>query len=55
MLPGESSNFLSRNLVNLISLFIKAEQPPRIQLDLSDEIIAGALTTHEGQVRYSRG
>jgi len=54
LLPAESSNFLSRNLINLISLFIQAEEPPTVKLDLEDEIIAGALATHKGQVRYSR-
>jgi NAD(P) transhydrogenase subunit alpha len=53
-MPGDASNFYGRNLINLLALIIKAEEPPVINLDLEDEIIATALVTHEGSVRFQR-
>jgi NAD(P) transhydrogenase subunit alpha len=54
LMPSDSSNFFARNLMNLLMLVIKAEEPPKLNLDLADEIVAGALVTHQGAVRFQR-
>ncbi|MFQ5716525.1 MAG: Re/Si-specific NAD(P)(+) transhydrogenase subunit alpha [Nitrospinales bacterium] len=54
LMPADASNFFGRNLINLMFLLIKAEDPPSLNLDLSDEIIDKALATHEGAVRFKR-
>ena len=56
MMPSDSSDFYARNLVNILELIIKTddEKPPALNLDLEDEIIAGALATHDGQVRFQK-
>jgi NAD(P) transhydrogenase subunit alpha len=53
-MPGDSSNFYGRNLVNLLALIVKAEEPPKLHLDLEDEIVAKSLATHDGAVRFKR-
>ncbi|MFQ5673375.1 MAG: Re/Si-specific NAD(P)(+) transhydrogenase subunit alpha [Nitrospinales bacterium] len=53
-MPADASNFFARNLVNLLSILIKAEDPPTLNLDLQDEIVDKALVTHEGTVRFKR-
>lgn len=53
-MPGDSSNFYGRNLVNLLALIVKAEEPPKLHLDLEDEIVAKSLVTHDGTVRFKR-
>ncbi len=50
----DASDFFARNLLNLLLLMIKPEEPPGWHIDLEDEIIQGALATHEGQVRFKR-
>lgn len=54
LMPTDASDFYARNLINLMYLFIKAEEPPALNLDLEDEIIAGTLATHEGAVRFQK-
>lgn len=54
LMPSDSSNFYGRNLLNLLELIVKAEEPPQLNLDLEDEIVAGALTTHQGEVRFKK-
>lgn len=54
LMPSDASNFFGRNLVNILELIIPPEEPPVIKLDLEDEIIAAALVTHEGNVRFKR-
>jgi NAD(P) transhydrogenase subunit alpha len=39
----------ARNLFNFISPFIKDGE---LQLDWNDEILAGSVFTHEGQIRH---
>ncbi|MFQ5481252.1 MAG: Re/Si-specific NAD(P)(+) transhydrogenase subunit alpha [Nitrospinaceae bacterium] len=53
-MPSDASNFYGRNLINLLELIIKAEDPPTKHLDLEDEIIAAALVTHAGAVRFQK-
>ena len=54
LMPSDSSNFYARNLLNLLQLIVKDEETPSLNLDLEDEIVAGALVTHEGAVRFQR-
>lgn len=55
-MPGDASNFYGRNLINLLELILKQESADKVilNMDLNDEIIAGALVTHEGQVRFQK-
>ncbi|MBV9403184.1 MAG: Re/Si-specific NAD(P)(+) transhydrogenase subunit alpha [Candidatus Eremiobacteraeota bacterium] len=46
-LPFHASQLYSRNLFSLLQLLIKDGQ---IHLDLNDEIIKGAMLTHEGEI-----
>ena len=48
-MPIHGSTLYSRNLTTFILEFWKDD---KFNLDLEDEIIAGALVTHEGQVRH---
>jgi H+-translocating NAD(P) transhydrogenase subunit alpha len=48
-MPVHASEMYSRNLFNFISPFIKNSE---LQIDWTDEIIAGSLFTHEGQIRH---
>ncbi len=48
-MPMHASEMYAKNLYNLISPFIKDGQ---LTLDWSDEVIAGACLTHEGQLRH---
>ena len=54
-LPGtvaeDASSVFARNLVSLLQLLMGKEG---FKLDLADEIIAGALLTHAGEVRHAR-
>lgn len=54
LMPSDASDFYARNLINLLMLLIKAEDPPALNIDLEDEIVVGALVTHEGQVRFKK-
>ena len=49
-LPLDASLMYARNVQTLLLLFGKGGE---IKLDLADEIIDGALLTHEGQVRHA--
>ncbi|MBU0610584.1 MAG: NAD(P)(+) transhydrogenase (Re/Si-specific) subunit alpha, partial [Armatimonadetes bacterium] len=46
-MPRDASTLYSRNLTTFVLEFWKDQQ---FKLDLEDEIIAGALVTHAGQV-----
>ena len=48
-MPIHGSTLYSRNLTTFILEFWKDD---KFNLDLEDEIIAGALVTHEGEVRH---
>ena len=48
-MPLHSSEMYSRNMFNFLSPFIK---DGALAIDWADEIIAGSLLTHEGQVRH---
>jgi NAD(P) transhydrogenase subunit alpha len=48
--PEDASAVFARNLVSLLSLAMGKDG---WKLDLADEIIAGALLTHAGEVRHA--
>jgi NAD(P) transhydrogenase subunit alpha len=50
-MPTHASLLFSRNLTAFITAFTKDNS---FQLDLADEIQAGALITHEGEIRHQR-
>ncbi|MBI4178987.1 Re/Si-specific NAD(P)(+) transhydrogenase subunit alpha [bacterium] len=54
LVPADASNFYARNLVNLMYLIVKPGEPPALNLDLQDEIVAASLVTHGGAVRFQR-
>lgn len=54
LMPSDSSDFFARNLTNLLALVIKAGETPEMILDLEDEIIAGSLAVHSGEVRFKK-
>lgn len=54
LVPSDASNFYARNLINLLFLIINPGDTPTLNLDLQDEIIAAALATQGGAVRFKR-
>jgi NAD(P) transhydrogenase subunit alpha len=55
MLPADASGFFSKNLMNLLALYAKVEeQKTSLHWNLEDDIIAAALVTHQGQVRWKK-
>ena len=52
MLAEHASEMYARNLLNLMELFIKDGE---LALDLEDDVIAGALLTHDGKVVHEQG
>ena len=57
LMPADASNFYGRNLLNLLKLVVKKSQDKvgnvevTLDLNLEDDIIAGSLVTHQGQIR----
>jgi H+-translocating NAD(P) transhydrogenase subunit alpha len=49
--PHDASLLYARNVLSLLQLLVDKEG--KLSLDLADEIVAGALLTHEGQVRHA--
>jgi NAD(P) transhydrogenase subunit alpha len=49
-MPIHASQLYSRNVVNLISHLVDDEG--ELRLDFDDEITAGAVVSHDGQVRH---
>ena len=55
-LPNHASMLFSKNVVNLLALFIKSsEGKASINLDFTDEIIDAAAVTHNGARRTPEG
>ncbi len=48
-MPTHASEMYSKNLLNLLSLFIKDKQ---IHLNWDDEILAGTVLTHGGEIKH---
>ena len=51
-MPFHASQVYSNNLVNLLKLMITKEGA--LKIDTSDEVIAGVLLCHEGQIVHPR-
>lgn len=49
--PTHASELYAKNILNLLKPFVGEEG--RLELDLEDEVIAGCLMTHDGQVRHA--
>jgi NAD(P) transhydrogenase subunit alpha len=49
-MPYDASTLYARNVLELALLVLKGG---KLNLDRSDEIIKGALLTHDGQITYS--
>ena len=56
-LASDASSFYGRNLTHLLELLLPAVESGsvKIALDLEDEIIAGCLAVHEGELRFGQG
>lgn len=55
MTPGDSSSFYGNNLVSLLSILVKDDGGKlAFNFDFNDDIIAAALATHQGEVRFKR-
>jgi H+-translocating NAD(P) transhydrogenase subunit alpha len=50
-MPRAASTAFSRNVCALLSTFVK---DGRLQLDLTDEVLAGVVITHQGEVVHPR-
>lgn len=51
MVASDASLFYANNLVSLLSLVFPDKATDTINLNLEDDIIAGSLATHQGQVK----
>jgi NAD(P) transhydrogenase subunit alpha len=56
-LASDASSFYGRNLTHLLELLLPAVESGsvKIALDLEDEIIAGCLAVHAGELRFGQG
>jgi len=52
--PADSSNFFGHNLMHLLDL-IWDEKNKAINVNLTDDIIAASLVTHNGEIRFKKG
>ena len=50
-LPTQSSNLYANNIVNLLSDMTK-EKDGQLKVDVEDEVVRGALVTHDGEVTW---
>ncbi|MDC0358783.1 NAD(P)(+) transhydrogenase (Re/Si-specific) subunit alpha, partial [Oligoflexia bacterium] len=55
LVAGDASKFYATNLFNILALMLEkpedGEGAPSLKIDLSDDIIEGALVVHQGEVR----
>lgn len=52
MMPTDASLFYGNNLANLLALVLETKDgQTKLNLNLEDDIVAGCLVTHQGQVR----
>src|SRR5205085_5919430 len=51
-MPGPASELYARNVLSLLGLLTRHGS---FAPDLADEIVAGALVTHDGRIRVSQG
>jgi H+-translocating NAD(P) transhydrogenase subunit alpha len=52
LLAKDASQLYAKNIENLLTLLVDEEG--NLQLDFSDEVVAGAVITHEGEIRNER-
>jgi H+-translocating NAD(P) transhydrogenase subunit alpha len=52
LLAKDASQLYAKNIENLLALFVDEEG--NLSIDFDDEIVAGALVTHEGEIRNER-
>lgn len=53
LVPGDASAFYANNLINLLELFLeKKESGIALKYDLNDDIVAAALATRDGELRW---
>lgn len=55
-LASDASSFYGRNLTHLLELLLAVDEESLalVNLDVEDEIIAGCLAVHQGEVRFGR-
>jgi H+-translocating NAD(P) transhydrogenase subunit alpha len=51
-LPADASRLYARNVANLLLLMVEPGSAGRVQPDFTDEVVAGACLTHDGEVRH---
>ena len=51
MMPAEASFMYGNNIAAFVDLFVTEGA---VTLDLDDEVVAGALLTHDGEVAHAR-
>lgn len=55
LMPADSSNFYAHNLIALLGILTTGSGADlKMQFDLKDDIVAAALVTDQGQVRFKR-
>lgn len=56
-LASDASSFYGRNLTHLLELLLAVDEESLalVNLDVEDEIIAGCLAVHQGEVRFGHG
>ncbi len=55
MVGSDASGFYAKNLMNLLFLMLpEKEAASALNINLEDDIIAAALVTHQGKVRFAR-
>ena len=55
MVPADASNFYGHNMINLLDLLVQNKDGAQtLQINLQDDIIAAALATHQGDLRFQR-
>jgi NAD(P) transhydrogenase subunit alpha len=53
-MPMDASTLYARNVLELVlHVLKKGDDGPRVNIDLDDEITAGTLLTHAGQIRHA--
>jgi NAD(P) transhydrogenase subunit alpha len=48
-MPADASRLYGKNVTELLKLLVKEE---KLDIDLDDEVVAGACLTHDGTIRH---
>jgi NAD(P) transhydrogenase subunit alpha len=52
-MPADASRLYAKNVTNLLALMVRAaDSGPVLEIDLDDEVLAGACVVHDGVVRH---